>query len=162
MKLCFFFQRWCEGFQHRFQWNDVHSCVCGWPFSEKFMHNFWYTHNNCLRLHKPKSPIQQRSIYRISGSEIFPLFYDHIYLNFICFAAFILFYEFPLWAFFGRFEVPETQEEWTKCWMFCVKCPTEKNEPEHKKILIISWITESILYVYCIYYMNKTNFYVFI
>lgn len=29
-------------------------------------------------------------------------------------------------------------------------------------MLIISWITESILYVYCIYYMNKTNFYVFI
>lgn len=87
-------------------WFECLSAVV-WPFNEEKKTNLCtiFIHNECLRLHKPKSPIQQRHTHRISGSEIFPLFYDHIYLNFICFPAFILFYKFSLYVFFREFEV---------------------------------------------------------
>lgn len=48
--------------------------LCVYDPSAKNLCTNFGKHNNCLRLHKPKSPIQHRSTYRISGSEIFPLF----------------------------------------------------------------------------------------
>lgn len=114
----------------------VHSCD---PSTQNLCTIFVYTNSGCVCTNR-NHQLNRRTT---SGSEIFfPFFYDHIYLNFICFCRF---YFIPI----------NVHGISTQFISYTVSYAATKIKREKKNVQTknsISWITEEISFGYCIYY----------